>query len=122
MSEPHKVSEPCKCGECDRCLFYEMRKKISTTQPWSRKAEFVGITIIVNTYNEYKQPIRGRDEYRLTLGMKEFNQFAKKLRWHSNLHLRKLAAFAEFLAVSIEEMTGAKEDKSWYHNHRRTKW
>lgn len=24
-SEPHQVSEPCTCGECERCTFYEKR-------------------------------------------------------------------------------------------------
>jgi hypothetical protein len=26
-SEPHQVSEPCTCGECERCTFYENRGK-----------------------------------------------------------------------------------------------
>lgn len=29
MSEPHRVSEPCTCGTCDRCTFYEKRSKMT---------------------------------------------------------------------------------------------
>lgn len=31
-SEPHQVSEPCKCGTCDRCTFYDRRGRGGVTK------------------------------------------------------------------------------------------